>query len=115
MEKKNPYVMTIGFNRRDPNHRKVAEFLNGMGRGKAQYIVNAVAAYQGEKEWSSVSCIDEKTLRKIVDEILAEKERKNPDDFKKVQKDEKDSERKFQMDGKDIRNIMDSLNAFKVN
>jgi hypothetical protein len=114
MEKKNPYVMTIGFNRRDPNHRKVAEFLNEMERGKAQYIVNAVMAYQGEMEWSSVSCIDEKMLRKIVGEILAEKERKNPDDFKKVQKDEKDSERKFQMDGKDIRNIMDSLNAFKM-
>lgn len=115
MEKKNPYVMTIGFNRRDPNHVKVAELLNEMGRGKAQYIVNAVMAYQGEKEWSSASCIDEKMLRKIVGEILAEKEMKNQYDFKKVQKDEKDSETKFQMDGKDIRNIMDSLNAFKMN
>ena len=39
MEKKNPYIMTIGFKKEDPDHVYVAEFLNSLGRGKAQYIV----------------------------------------------------------------------------
>lgn len=46
MGKKNPFVTTIGFNRHDPAHVEVAQFLNGMERGKAQYIVDAVMAYQ---------------------------------------------------------------------
>ena len=46
MGKKNAFVTTIGFNKNDPAHVQVAEFLNGMERGKAQYIVNAVLAYQ---------------------------------------------------------------------
>mgnify|MGYP006876756340 CR=1 FL=1 len=46
MGKKNPFVTTIGFNRHDPAHVEVAQFLNGMERGKAQYIVDAVLAYQ---------------------------------------------------------------------
>ena len=45
MEKKNEYVITIGFNKKLEEHRKVAGILNGMGRTKAQYIVNAVIAY----------------------------------------------------------------------
>ena len=46
MEKKNPYVITIGFNKEDPDHVRVAELLNSMGRSKAQYIVKAVLSYQ---------------------------------------------------------------------
>lgn len=46
MEKKNPYVTTIGFKKEDPEHVYVAELLNSMGRGKAQYIVKAVLNYQ---------------------------------------------------------------------
>jgi len=48
MEKKNEYVITIGFNKKLEEHRKVAGLLNGMGRTKAQYIVNAVIAYEEE-------------------------------------------------------------------
>ena len=50
MEKKNPYIMTIGFKKEDPDHIYVAELLNSMGRGKAQYIVKAVLAYQNRKQ-----------------------------------------------------------------
>ena len=39
MEKKNPFVTTVGFKKDDPDHIYVAELLNSMGRGKAQYIV----------------------------------------------------------------------------
>ena len=46
VEKKNPYVTTVGFNKDDPDHVRVAELLNSMGRSKAQFIVKAVIAYQ---------------------------------------------------------------------
>ena len=45
-EKKNPFVMTIGFDKNDPEHVEVAEFLNGLPRKKAQYIVEAVRCYR---------------------------------------------------------------------
>lgn len=46
MEKKNPFVMTIGFDKNDPDHVEVAEFLNSLPRKKAQYIVEAVRCYK---------------------------------------------------------------------
>lgn len=54
MEKKNPYVTTVGFNKDDPDHVRVAELLNSMGRGKAQYLVKAVLAYQSMQESGQV-------------------------------------------------------------
>ena len=45
-EKKNPFVMTIGFDKNDPEHVEVAEFLNSLPRKKAQYIVEAVRCYR---------------------------------------------------------------------
>lgn len=80
MGKKNPYVMTIGFNRHDPAHVEVAQFLNGMERGKAQYIVDAVMAYQnGRSAGISVSSgagrlTDYETIRKIVLQVMEERE-----------------------------------------
>jgi hypothetical protein len=80
MGKKNPYVMTIGFNRHDPAHVEVAQFLNGMERGKAQYIVDAVMAYQnGGSAGISVSSgagrlTDYDTIRKIVLQVMEERE-----------------------------------------
>ena len=46
MEKKNPFVTTVGFKKDDPDHVYVAELLNAMRRGKAQYIVKAVLVYK---------------------------------------------------------------------
>ena len=80
MGKKNPYVTTIGFNRHDPAHVEVAQFLNGMERGKAQYIVNAVLAYQnGEQAGVSVlskagGLADYETIRQIVLQVMEERE-----------------------------------------
>lgn len=80
MGKKNPFVMTIGFNRHDPAHVEVAQFLNGMERGKAQYIVDAVMAYQnGGSAGISVSSgagrlTDYDTIRKIVLQVMEERE-----------------------------------------
>lgn len=80
MGKKNPFVTTVGFNRHDPAHVEVAQFLNGMERGKAQYIVDAVMAYQnGGSAGISVSSgagrlTDYDTIRKIVLQVMEERE-----------------------------------------
>ena len=79
MGKKNPFVTTVGFNRHDPAHVEVAQFLNGMERGKAQYIVDAVIAYQsGGQAGVSVSSgtermADYEAIRKIVLQVMEER------------------------------------------
>ena len=77
MEKKNPYVMTIGFRRNNAEHIRVAEFLNSLGREKAQYIVKAVLAYQlmeerGEAPTETGTAYDYESIRRIVLQILRE-------------------------------------------
>lgn len=78
VEKKNPYVMTIGFKKNNPEHIRVAEFLNSMGREKAQYIVKAILTYRTLEEQGdlpqtsgSVSC-DYDTIKSIVLQIMRE-------------------------------------------
>ena len=115
MEKKNPYVMTIGFNRRDPNHRKVAEFLNGMERGKAQYIVNAVISYQDEERENSIPLWNENSIRRVVEKVL-EENRSDIFDERPVQhgnNPKNREERNSQLEEKYVLDIMDSLNAFR--
>ena len=73
MAKKNPYIMTIGFKKDDPEHISVAELLNGMGRGKAQFIVKAILVYQnmqlqGETNSYGVPGIDYGSLKEMVSE-----------------------------------------------
>lgn len=80
MGKKNPFVTTVGFNRHDPAHVEVAQFLNGMERGKAQYIVDAVIAYQsggqaGVSVFSGTERLaDYESIRKIVLQVMEERE-----------------------------------------
>lgn len=51
MEKKKPFITTVGFKKDDPDHIYVANLLNSMGRGKAQYIKgrNALPGYAGKR------------------------------------------------------------------
>lgn len=77
MEKKNPFVTTIGFKKEDPDHVYVAELLNSMGRGKAQYIVKAVLVYQkmqqeGEVPQTSGLPYDYQSIRRVVLQVLEE-------------------------------------------
>lgn len=77
MEKKNPYIMTIGFRKNSADHIRVAEFLNSLGREKAQYIVKAVLAYQLMEERGEVpkeigATYDYESIRRIVLQILKE-------------------------------------------
>lgn len=83
MAKKNPYVMTIGFKKDDPDHLAVADFLNGIGHGKAQYIVKAILAYQdllqsGEIPVRGAVNIDYQVVKNIVLQVLREYEGNAP-------------------------------------
>ena len=79
MGKKNAFVTTIGFNRNDPAHVQVAEFLNGMERGKAQYIVNAVLAYQNGIQAGdgphAGQAVDYGRIRQFVLQVIEEHEK----------------------------------------
>ena len=46
MEKKHEFKFNIGLNQNNPDHVRVAEILNRLGRGKAEYVVKAVLAYE---------------------------------------------------------------------
>ena len=76
MEKKNPYMFTLLFNKNDPEHRKVAELLNKMGHDKAKYITEAVIFYQGYRESGEIKKdqVDypriEEMIAKVVEERL---------------------------------------------
>ena len=79
MGKKNAFVTTIGFNKNDPAHVQVAEFLNSMERGKAQYIVNAVLAYQNGGTVAGISAgqaVDYEKIRQFVLQVIREQERR---------------------------------------
>ena len=77
-EKKNPYVMTIGFRKNNPQHIQVAEFLNSLEREKAQYIVKAVLTYKTLEEKGEIPqtggsvSYDHETIKSIVLQIMRE-------------------------------------------
>lgn len=77
MAKKNPYVTTIGFNKEDPDHVYVADFLNAMGRGKGQYIVKAIMVYQNPGVVASghvvVPAVDYEEIKAFVLQVLEER------------------------------------------
>lgn len=77
MVKKNPYVTTIGFNKEDPDHVYVADFLNAMGRGKGQYIVKAIMAYQNPEGINTghvvMPAVDYEKIRAFVLQVLEER------------------------------------------
>ena len=77
MEKKNPFITTIGFKKDDPEHIYVAELLNSLGRGKAQYIVKAILAYQSnvsgeEPRTTQAGGLDYIAVKRIVLQVLEE-------------------------------------------
>lgn len=77
MEKKNPFVTTVGFKKDDPDHIYVAKLLNSMGRGKAQYIVKAVIQYQNMRQSGEMigSSYTHDKIRSIVYQVMEERER----------------------------------------
>lgn len=123
MEKMNAFVTTIGFNRNDQIHVAVAELLNSMRRGKAQYIVNAVLAYQGRELGESMIVghpTDYERIRSFVLQVIEEHGRQKrgfeeitgiPEDQKKM---EVSGDIDFGFDDVAVEGIMASLEAFKI-
>ena len=125
MEKKNSFVTTIGFNKNDPDHVLVAEFLNGMSRGKAQYIVNAVLAYQRLQQGdvgSPAGSFDYERIKALVLQVIKEHEREKETAYvttaveEPITKGEAAGEQDELLAGfseDTLQGIMDSLDAFK--
>ncbi len=123
MGKKNAFVTTIGFNKNDPAHVQVAEFLNSMERGKAQYIVNAVLAYQNGAQAGDVpyagQAVDYEKIRQFVLQVIREHERQEaPYNGKAEEPDGPDAAEEmagadFGFDEDALNGIMSSLEAFK--
>lgn len=124
MERRNPYVTTIGFKKDDPDHVYVAELLNSMGRGKAQYIVKAVLVYQrlqqqGELPQTERISYNYEDIKRIVLQVIEERERQtgNPDSIlheagqEPVQKEENNLLQGLDEDA--LNGIMASLAAFQ--
>lgn len=118
--KKNPYIMTIGFKKEDPDHVYVAEFLNSLGRGKAQYIVKSVLAYQNGKQNGEIlqpaeNPFDYDTIKQIVLQVMEERERQTGNVIGTVQEIESEKENDL-LQGFDedaLTGIVESLQAFQ--
>lgn len=124
MEKKNPFVTTVGFKKDDPDHIYVAELLNSKGRGKAQYIVKAVMLYQDMQESGETvptgSAYDYERIRRVVLQVMEERERQMgvpvrevalPEEKKKEPEPEEDMLTSLDEDA--LNGIMASLAAFQ--
>lgn len=124
MKKKNPYVTTVGFNKDDPDHVHVAELLNSMGRGKAQYIVKAILIYQNLQQKGSLPQVsgglcDYESIRRIVLQVLEEREQqtrvysssKDNEGAEQVQPQENPLLQEF--DEEALNGIMASIAAFQ--
>lgn len=125
MAKKNPYVTTIGFNKEDPDHVYVADFLNSMGRGKGQYIVKAIMAYQNPEGISNghvvVPAVDYEKIKSFVLKIIEERISINADSGMKeiprikreVKEEQVDPGQSIDLDENTINDIMKSLSMFR--
>ena len=123
MGKKNAFVTTIGFNKNDPAHVQVAELLNSMKRGKAQYIVNAVLAYQSGVQAGELpharQAVDYGKIREFVLQVIEDHEQQGRDIEKTTGKatsaNVKDEKQKmdFGFDEDALKGIISSLEAFK--
>ncbi len=125
MEKKNPFITTVGFKKDDLEHVYVAELLNAMGRGKAQYIVKAVMVYQnmqqsGEAVPTVGSPLDYDRIRNIVYQVLEERERQDnlqmPEQTVTMQEEPKPEEEDnplSELDENALNGILASIAAFQ--
>ena len=125
MAKKNPYVTTIGFNKEDPDHVYVADFLNSMGRGKGQYIVKAIMAYQNLIGAGSgqvaASTIDYEKIRIFVLKVIEEKSnaetayviKENPTLSQKMAEEQVDERETTDLDEATVNDIIQSLSMFR--
>lgn len=122
MGKKNPYIMTIGFDKNIDRHVQVADMLNSMARKKAQYIVDAVLAYHQMQEQGIVPVaslgMDYNQIKSIVLQILSEQGRikeTNPATYEQEveESDNIQQENFLDFDAESLDGIMQSIAAFR--
>lgn len=92
MEKKNPYVFTIGFDETDPSHIRAAEILNGTKK-KASLIASAVLSYVDGVDSEHASELHPEALQPLLERLVKKELEKamNRQDISKV-KSEKEPE-----------------------
>lgn len=123
MGKKNPYITTIGFDKTDSRHVQVAELLNSMTRKKAQYIVDAILAYQEIQEQGTMPenmyRINYEQVRTIVLQVIAEQRvRSNIKIVSAIQEEAEVQQaasetKKLELDMDELTGIMESIDAFR--
>ena len=124
MGKKNPYITTIGFDKTDPRHVQVAELLNDMSRKKAQYIVDAVLAYESMRDQGAGAArlpgIGYEQIKPMVLRVLAEQGVNvagNPTGVVSAGRDTEpvlaDTENQMEIDADALDGIMESFAAFR--
>lgn len=74
MEKRHQYRFSIMLDETDPDHRKVGDYLNRLGRKKARVVVKAILAYLDQEK--TVSVVEKPEVRKP----------KEPDAEKQIEK-----------------------------
>jgi len=68
LAKKNPYIFTIGFNAKDPEHVEVVKVLNNQGKGNiASLIVKAVLSYTDK---TNISNFDLESIKPILQNMV---------------------------------------------
>jgi hypothetical protein len=108
MAKKNPYLFTIGFNTKDPDHVQVANLLNEQGKGNiAAFLVRAVMAYQGGVHQH----IEPTLLESMVSQIVIKQMAAQPNTLHKIETEEISSSPSLNQD--DRGSILKGLAGFR--
>lgn len=117
MGKKNRFVFNIGFNQMNPDHERVADILNLLGHGKAEYLTKAVLFYEENRNNTSLSIpqMDYQQIEDIVRKILAEQK---PDTGRELSashlsKDQKGNDGREEIEETDMQNVLEALGSFR--
>lgn len=118
MEKKNRFVFNIGFNEANPDHRKVADILNRLGHGKAEYLAKTVLFYEQRQETSLARTgISYEEIEAIVKKILTKEKLGKGVPFPPPEKLEReggaDNGCQLGIKKTDMQNVLQALDSFK--
>lgn len=113
MQKKNKYVMTLGFNQSDPIHRKAVGILDVMNRGKADYIAKAVVFYEKQGTGTDRSAADLDWIRDYVRQVVSEYTKGSTVPLTETHVEPKQESFAEQIGEDAMQGIMDSLLSFR--
>lgn len=113
MAKKNRFVFNIGFNQMNPDHVRVADMLNLMGHGKAEYLTKAVLFYEENQKCvvSAKTIVNNGDIENIVRKVLAEQKPFGMDST--FQADKISGIEKENFGESDMQNVLLALDSFR--